>query len=144
MAVEGTDVCNNPLDTSLNKFTVADFLVGGKKYQCVIPCDSNGNPGVTPGTPTALTPGAPSSAVIGTISSIPIAANANRKALVIQNKSISGQIIFLAHGTTALINKGEFLYPGGTFTMDQYSFDLLSVTAIASATNAILTWVERT
>lgn len=93
---------------------------------------------VNPRVPqTALTP--TSATVIG-ISATVVSANASRTGLVLKN--MSSDNIFLAFGTTAVVNKGIPLIPFGTFEMDSFLYTLGTVNAISSGTSSLLTIQE--
>lgn len=98
----------------------------------------------TVSTKTDLTPGAPAAATVGTSSAAAVAANANRKGLHARNTSTAGQRISLGLGQTAVLDSGITLYPGDVFDMDEYTFDLGAVNAIASAASARLSYQEQT
>lgn len=82
-------------------------------------------------TKTDLTPSSPAVTSVGVASASAVAANANRKGLVLTN--VSTARISLGFGGAAVLDSGITLYPGGTFEMDEYMFDLGAVNAIASA-----------
>lgn len=73
---------------------------------------------------------APASASVGLTSAQVVAANANRSGLVLTN--VSNNRISLGFGSTAVLNSGITLYPGGIFVMDSFMFDTAAVNAIAS------------
>jgi hypothetical protein len=85
----------------------------------------------TVSTKTDLTPSSPTSVSVGVASASAVAANATRKGLVLINLS-SARISF-GFGSTAVLDSGITLYPGDSYSMDEYSFDLGVVNAIASA-----------
>jgi hypothetical protein len=92
-------------------------------------------------TKTALTATAPASATVGITSSQVLAANANRKSLVLVNTSLGN--ISIGFGATAVLNSGITLYPNGTFCMDEYMYTTAAITAIAanaSSNLAIQEW----
>lgn len=78
-----------------------------------------------------LTPASPTFATVGVASAQAVAANANRKGLLLINTSANR--ISLGFGAAAVLDSGVTLYPGGTFNMAQEDFDLSAVNAIASA-----------
>lgn len=100
----------------------------------VIKTDSSGNLLVSLKIDT--TPGSPTAATAGVASAQVVAANANRKGLVLINTS--NNRISIAFGVAAVLNSGITLYPGGTFVMDAFTFDLGAVNAIASAASSNL------
>jgi hypothetical protein len=82
-------------------------------------------------TKTDLTPASPAATSVGVASAQAVAANATRKGLDLIN--VSNARISLGFGAAAVLDSGVTLYPGGSFSMDDYSFDLGAVNAIASA-----------
>lgn len=78
-----------------------------------------------------LTPASPTAASVGVASAQVVAANASRKGLTLINTS--NNRISLGFGVAAVLDSGVTLYPQGSFEMDEYSFDLGAVNAIASA-----------
>lgn len=83
-------------------------------------------------TKTALTPSAPTAATIAATSTVAVAANANRKGLILINTS--NNTMSLSFGAVpAVLNSGVTLYPGGTYSMGEYDYNLGEVRAIASA-----------
>ena len=93
-------------------------------------------------TKTDLTPSAPTAASVGVTSAQAVAANANRKGLVLINTSVN--TISLGFGSAAVLNSGVTLYPNGIYEMDEYLFDLGAVNAIASAASSNLAIQEYT
>ena len=85
-------------------------------------------------TKVGLTASAPAGPTVGTTSAALVAANATRKGLIIQNNSTN--LIFLAFGTTAAVNVGIGLFPGGTYEMDEYNFTTAAVNAIATGASS--------
>jgi hypothetical protein len=81
-------------------------------------------------TKNALTSNSPTAVSVGVTSSQILAANANRKGLILVNTSSAN--ISLGLGTTAVLNSGITLYPGGAFNMDEYCFTTAAINAIAS------------
>lgn len=90
----------------------------------------------TVATKTDLTPSAPTFATVGVASAEAVAAAATRKGLILVNTS--GATISLGFGSAAVLNSGVTLQPGGVYGMDEYSFDLGAVYAIASAASSHL------
>lgn len=82
-------------------------------------------------TKTDLTPSSPTAVSVGVTSAQAVASSATRKGLVLVNTSTAR--ISLGFGATAVLDSGITLYPQGSFCMDEYSFDLGAVNAIASA-----------
>jgi len=104
---------------------------------------SIGTDGVT-STKIALTASAPANNTAGISSASAVAANANRKGLVIVNTSLTAWV-YLGLGATAVVGSGVALGPGGgSFTMDEYSFTTAAVNAIASAASTNLAIQEFT
>ena len=93
-------------------------------------------------TKTDLTPSAPSAVSVGVASALALAANANRKGLLLVNTS--NAIISLSFSGVAVLNSGITLAPYGTFNMDEYDFDLGLVNAIASVAASNLAIQEYT
>lgn len=91
-------------------------------------------------TKADLTPSSPTFATVGTGSALAVAASATRKGLELVN--LSNGLISLAFGTGAILRSGVTLYPGGSFHMDEFSFDLGTVNAIASNPASILSIQE--
>lgn len=95
----------------------------------------------TVSTKTALTASSPTAATVGVASAQIVAANANRKGLVLINTS--NNVISLAFGATAVLNSGITLVGrGGTYVMDEYTFNTSAVNAIASSASSNLTIQE--
>ena len=90
----------------------------------------------------ALTPSSPASATVGIASASAVSANASRKGLVIVNLSINR--ISLGFGSTAVLNSGITLYPGGVFIMDEYTFNTSPVNTISSAASSPISIQEFT
>jgi phage tail protein X len=85
----------------------------------------------TPGTPPDLAPSAPTFATVGVASASAVAANAARKGLALVNTSNAR--ISLGFGSAAVLDSGITLFAGDALVMDERSFDLGTVNAIASA-----------
>ena len=83
-----------------------------------------------------LAPSSPTAASVGVASAQVVAANANRKGLVLVNTSTAR--ISLGFGAAAVLDSGITLYPQGSFQMDIATFDLGAVNAIASAATSNL------
>jgi hypothetical protein len=94
------------------------------------------------GTKTDLTPSSPTLATVGVASAQAVAAAATRKGLILVNTSTVN--ISLGFGSTAVLNSGVTLLPGATFVMDEYSFDVGAVNAIAAAASSNLAVQEYT
>jgi hypothetical protein len=85
---------------------------------------------------------APTAVSVGTSSTAVVALNATRQGLVLVNTS--NGIISLGFGTAAVLNSGITLLPYGSFCMDEYSFNIDAVNAIASVAASNLTVQEYT
>lgn len=91
----------------------------------------------------ALTASAPAAASVGVTHGQVLAANANRRGLVLVNTSTN--VISIAFGSSAVLNSGITLEPnGGSFTMDEYTFTTAAVDAIASGGSSNLAIQEFT
>lgn len=78
-----------------------------------------------------VTPASPSAASVGVASGSVLAANSNRKGLVLVNTSLNR--ISLGLGAAAVLDSGITLNPvGGTWVMDEYTFTTVEIFAIAS------------
>lgn len=66
----------------------------------------------------------------------------SRKYLIIHNPSSSASVAITMDGTTPAIGtNGITLFPGGTFTSDQYTMNgVLSMISSASSSSATLYW----
>ena len=84
------------------------------------------------GLGTAL---APASASVTGSSTQVLAANANRKKLVIVN--IGSVNVFFGDGFAAAMNSGIVLTPNGTWVMDRYTFTTNALYAICSASSVL-------
>ncbi len=91
---------------------------------------------------TTLTPSSPTASTVGVASAQAVAANASRKGLILTNTSIN--TISLGLAAAAVLNSGITLYPGGSFSIDEYSFVIGAINAIASAASSNLTVQEFT
>lgn len=128
--------------------TIRDIEKGAVKTQVVItdfggdgaedltprPYGAGATTSVTPRVvlaSTTLTPGAPDAAAVGVLSGEVVAANASRKGLCLVNTSTAR--ISLGFGAPAVLDSGVTLYPGGSFDMNEFSFTVGAVNAIASA-----------
>ena len=80
---------------------------------------------------SSLTASAPAAAAVGIASAQVVAANANRKGLILVNTSAVN--ISLGFAQTAVLNSGVTLTPNGSFSMGEYSFSTGAVNAIAAA-----------
>lgn len=89
---------------------------------------------------TPLTPSAPAAATAGTSSAQVVAANANRKGLVITN--ISSNTVYFGLGATAALLSGIRLNPNSIWYMDEFSFTTGAINAIASAASSNLSIQE--
>lgn len=80
-------------------------------------------------TKTALTPNTPTSASVGVASGQIVASNANRKGLVLKNRS--DNIVSFGFGSAAVLEAGVTLEPGQDWQMNEYTFYTGAVNAIA-------------
>lgn len=71
----------------------------------------------------------PTAASVGVGSASAVAANANRRGLTLINTSSND--ISLGFGAAAVLNSGITLKPNGVFEMDEYTFTLGAIFAIA-------------
>ena len=115
-----TQLRNSPVAVSLDSFNIPGLPVLGADF--------------TPSSPTA--------ASVGVASAQAVAANANRRNLVLINTS--NATISLGFGSAAVLNSGITLYPGGVFEMGLTCLDLGAVNAIASAAASNLAIQEYT
>ena len=85
---------------------------------------------------------APTNVLVGVASGAAVAANNNRVGLVLVN--ISNSTVYLGlQGAVAVLNSGIVLTPnGGSFSMDEYSYNTDAVTAIAHVAGSTLTIQE--
>lgn len=89
----------------------------------------------------SVTPAAPDAVAVGTSSTQVVAFNSNRKGLVLVN--ISANNIYLAFDNTAVAQKGILLTGGGgAWSMDDYTFCVTPINAIASGADSTLTIQE--
>lgn len=93
-------------------------------------------------TKTALTASAPTSASVGVATAEAVASNASRKGLTLVNLSVNR--ISLGFGSAAVLDSGITLYPGDSFSMEEYCFSTAAVNAIASAAASALAIQEFT
>ncbi len=88
-----------------------------------------------------LTPSAPTVASVGITSAQIVAANTSRSGLVLINTS-SNRTISLGLGATAVAGSGIVLYPGGAWTMDDFTVTTAAINAIASGAGASISVQE--
>lgn len=123
---------------------VSNWLLGSFRVRAIQQADGSWVQVVTnTSTPTgsALTPLAPATATAGLASGNILAANANRRGLVISNTSANR--IFLAFGSNnAVLNKGIYLSPGGVWEMESSTFTTQAVNAIASGAGSTVSIQE--
>lgn len=85
----------------------------------------------------SVTPSAPDAVAVGTSSTPVVAFNYNRKGLVLIN--ISANNIYLAFDNTASLHKGIALTAnGGAWSMDDYTFCVTPINAIATGADSTL------
>ena len=94
------------------------------------------------GTKTALTASSPTATSVGVSSAQAVASNANRKGLVLVNTS--NNTISLAFGATAVLNSGITLISGSSWEMNEYTFHIGAVNAIADVASSNLAVQEYT
>lgn len=113
-------------------------VIGMKRVTLV---DQNGNPipGLGGGS---LTPASPTFATVGVTSASAVAANANRRGLVLVNTSANR--ISFGLGATAVLNRGITLTPFGIWVMETFEFTTGAINAIASAASSNLAIQEFT
>lgn len=124
VASEGVDGSAVPFQTT---------QVGGRDGSGnlqTIATDTSGNQFISSRIP--LTASAPTFATIGVTSGTVIAANTNRKGLVIQNTSSLASISLNLVGGSAVLNSGITLYPHDIFYMDEFTFTTSQIDAISS------------
>ena len=80
---------------------------------------------------TPLTGIAPAASSVGVASTTVVTANATRKGLILTNTS-NRTISLGLNGSTATLNSGITLLPGGVWVMDAFTFTTGAITAIAS------------
>jgi len=83
-----------------------------------------------------LTASSPTAATIGTSSGTALAANTSRKGAVFTNTSANR--ISFGIGVAAVLDSGITLNPGGVWSMDEYTFSQVLITAIASGASSNL------
>lgn len=93
-------------------------------------------------TKISLTASSPASASVGVTSALAVAANANRKGLVLTN--LSNKTISFGIGTAAVLNAGITLIPNAIWEMDEYTYTTAAINAIASGASATLSIQEFT
>ena len=81
------------------------------------------------------TANAPASAGVTNVDSTVLAANANRKKLVITN--IGTTNVFFGDGAAAVMSSGIVLTPNGTWVMDSYTFSTAAIHAICASTSTL-------
>lgn len=85
---------------------------------------------------TAFVPLSPARVSVANTTCLALAANTSRTGCVITNAnltSIGGIPVYLGLATVAVLGSGIVLYPGGTWSMDEFTFTTACITAIASA-----------
>jgi|SRR6185295_6711281 len=89
-----------------------------------------------------LTASAPTVASVGTGSAQAVGANVNRKGLVLTNLSTNN--ISFGIGAAAVLGSGITLIPGGVWEMDEGTFNLAQINAIAGGASSNLAIQEFT
>lgn len=87
-------------------------------------------------TKTALTGNSPTSATVGTSSASVLAANTNRRGLVLTNLSVNN--ISFGLGVAAVLGSGITIVPNGVWVMDEYTFSTQQIFAIAGGASSAL------
>jgi hypothetical protein len=129
--VEGVVITQEPISVDDNGGSLTvDGTIAVSNFPATQPVSG------TVDTKTDLTPSAPTSASVGVASAQAVAANGSRKGLVLVN--VSNNRISFGLGAAAVLDSGITLYPGGVWEMDEYTFDLGAVNAIASAAASTL------
>lgn len=82
-------------------------------------------------TKVPLTANSPANVSVGVTSASCLASNTSRRGAIFTNVSINK--ISMGIGVAAVLNSGITLYPGGTWTMDEFNFTTAAVNCIASA-----------
>lgn len=82
-------------------------------------------------TKNPLTANSPTSVSVGVASTAIVSGNAVRRGLILVN--VSNATISLGIGVAAVLNSGITLYPGGSFSMDEFSFSTSAINGIAGA-----------
>lgn len=116
--------------------TASGPLTDAQLRAVAVPVSGTVTVGSVVSTKGDLTPAAPAAATVGVASAQAVAANASRKGLVLVN--VSNNRISFGLGATAVLDSGITLYPGGVWEMDEYTFDVGAVNAIASAASSPL------
>lgn len=102
------------------------------KFTKTVLCDVSGA-----STPTGGgSPVSPATGTASSVSSTVVAANANRKGLIIMNLGAAN--VHFGCGATAVLNSGITLNPNGVWVMDQYTFTTSAINAIVGTGTATL------
>jgi hypothetical protein len=102
--------------------------------------DGNLNVNVASARPSiAWTAPSPATVTVGSVDSIVIAQNDNRKGMVITN--IGDVDVFFGIGATSVMNSGITLVPNGTWVMDQDTFTKAALHAVCIS-SSILSYQE--
>jgi hypothetical protein len=121
-------------------FTVADTL--SVTLGAALPAGTNAIGTVS--TKTALTASAPTAVSVGVASGVVIAANANRKGLVLVNTSTASISLNCVGGAAVLYSGITLNAGGGVWVMDEYTFTTAEIRGIASAAASNLAIQEYT
>ena len=81
------------------------------------------------------TASAPATASVTNSDSVVIAANANRKKMVVTN--LGAINVYFGDNHTAALNSGIVLTPNGTWVMDSYTFSTAAIHAICSGSSTL-------
>lgn len=87
-----------------------------------------------------LTASAPATVTVGVTSASIVAANANRRGLIITN--LSSNSVSIGLGTAAILNRGITLTQNGSWNMGSFDFVTDQINAIASASGSIISIQE--
>lgn len=123
-------VSDFPATQPVSIATMPSTPVTGTFWQAVQPVTS---------ASVSLSPASPANITIGTTSTQLVAANTNRKGLII-GVAGTGNIVSLGLGVAAIANKGIVLKNAGldVWKMDQYSFYTGAVNGVANGANTVV------
>lgn len=85
-------------------------------------------------TRTSITANSPTNVSVGVSSTSILSSNSSRKGLVIMN--LSTATVSIGIGNNAVLNSGITLYPGGVWTMDEFSLSTAAINGIASGSSS--------
>lgn len=130
-----------PLPVNIVGFVDKRMWIEGPSTN-VLEVDANKRIGVN--TKNALTASAPTAVSVGVASGIVIAANANRKGLVLVNTSTAIISLNCVAGAAVLYSGITLNARGGVWVMDEYTFTTAEIRGIASAAASNLAVQEYT